>query len=57
MKHYLDIETGNIYQFNTQPTAETKYRFVEIDSSWFETTEATKLINSELVQVFSEYTE
>jgi hypothetical protein len=35
MKYYLDIESGAVYQFTSRPTAETQYRFIEIDSSWF----------------------
>lgn len=36
MKHYLDIETGAIYQFSTRPTAKTKYRFIELDKEFLE---------------------
>lgn len=45
MKHYLDIETGAVYQFVTRPTSETRYRFIEIDSSWFNDPKLSDIFN------------
>lgn len=47
IKHYLDIETGELYAFIGTPTAETKYRFIEVDEDF--------LVNNS--QVFQETTD
>lgn len=33
-KHYLDMETGELYAFIVTPTAKTKYRFIEVDEDF-----------------------